>query len=163
MGPSFQIFLIFQLLSGGVTNLFSYIKLLLDTCRRVINYVVATDSHTWWENGIFLEKNVKILISQHFEIFTFFHFSYSSVCSQQIFNSWGWNWSQMFTYPHLAITPFRPNGPFNNELSQLKTTFYNIYMFIFHTTLCKYFFTNNNLKETREQKASICWLHSYSS
>ncbi len=46
IGPLFQVFLIFQLLSGEVINLFSCAKLLVVTCRRVVNYVVATDSHT---------------------------------------------------------------------------------------------------------------------
>ncbi len=46
MGPLFQIFLIFQLLSGGVTNLFSCTKLFVVPWRRVVNYVIATVSHT---------------------------------------------------------------------------------------------------------------------
>ncbi len=56
-------------------------------------------SHSICEgNSFFLKKNVKIAISQHFEIFTFFIFQIQVYVSQQIFNSWGWNWSQMFTY-----------------------------------------------------------------
>ncbi len=47
-----------------------------------------------------------------FSLFSFFRFK---CLSQQIFNIWGWNWSQMFTYfpyyPPLAITHFNKVGP----------------------------------------------------
>ncbi len=123
MDSLFQIFLIFQLLFGGLINQFSCTKLLVVTCRRVVNYVVVTDSHTWWGNGFFLKKKVKIVISQHFEIFTFFIFQIKVSVSQQIFNCWGWNRTQMFTcglyYPLLTITPFWPNGPFTYEMAHL--------------------------------------------
>ncbi len=47
---------------------------------------------------------------------------------QQIFDSWGWNWSQMFIYgpyyPFLAITLFRPDGPFTHEMPQIENNVY---------------------------------------
>ncbi len=73
--------------------------------------------------GFFSGKNVKIAISQHFEFFTFFILQIDVFVSQRICNSWGWNWSQMFTYssyyPQLAITSFRSNGPFTYEMSHM--------------------------------------------
>ncbi len=70
--------------------------------------------------AFFRKTNVKIVISQHFEIFTFFIFQILVSVSQRIFNSWGWIWSQIFTYgpyyPPLAITPFRSNETFTYEM-----------------------------------------------
>ncbi len=75
--PLFQIFLIFQLLSKGVTNLFSCTKLLVVTCRKSVNYVTATDSHAWWGNGFFLgggELKLRFLNILKFLHFLFFRF-----------------------------------------------------------------------------------------
>ncbi len=76
MDPLFQIFLIFQLLSEGVTNLLSCSQSLVVTRRRVIICLIATDSHTWWENGFFQEKNVKLLFLNilKFSLFSYFRF-----------------------------------------------------------------------------------------
>ncbi len=77
MDPLFLVFLIFQLLSGGVTNLFSYTELLVVTCKRVVNYVIATDSHTRWENGFFLKKKMlklRFLNILKFSLFSYFRF-----------------------------------------------------------------------------------------
>ncbi len=81
----------FGLRSNSPMVLFSCTKLLVVTFRRVINYVIATDS------------------PQQVKMFTFFIFQIYVSVSQWIFNSWGWNSSRMLTYspyyPHLAITP----------------------------------------------------------
>ncbi len=78
MGPSFQIFLIFRLWSGGVTNLSSSTKLFVVTCKKVVNYAIATNSHTWWGNGFFFffRKKLKLWFFNilNFSPFSFFRF-----------------------------------------------------------------------------------------
>ncbi len=110
IGPLYQIFLIFQLLSGGVTNLFSCTKLLVVTCRRVINYIVATDSHTWWGNGFFLVKSVKWDFSIFWN-FHFFHFSNLSVRFSANFQLFG-----MELVSNVNLWPILPSSS-NNSIS----------------------------------------------
>ncbi len=121
MGPLFQIFLIFQLLSGGVINL-SYCTKLVVTCRRVVNYVIAIDLHTKWGNGFFFRKNCDF---STFWNFHFFHFSDLSLFLSEFSTVGDGIGLKMFTYdpyyPTLAITPFRPNGPFTYEMAHIET------------------------------------------
>ncbi len=84
----------------------------------------STDSHTWWGNYFFLEKELKLrfLNILKFSLFSFFRFKrlflskFSTVEND--------NWSQMFTYgpyyPLLAITPFWPNGSFTYEMPHIQ-------------------------------------------
>ncbi len=124
MGPLFLIFLIFQLYSGGVINLFSYTKLLVVTCRRVVNYVIA-DSHSWWGNGFFLEKMLKLwfLNILKLSLFPVFNLSVcfsagmevvSNVCLQPILPSPGNNSisTKWALYPWNATFLLEFNGVF---------------------------------------------------
>ncbi len=97
-----------------------------------------------WDCQIYSEemafgKNVKIAISQQFEIFNIFIFQILVSVFQRIFNSWRWNWSQMCTYgPYyspLAITPFRPNGPFTYEMPHISNILIYFSQYIGHVDI----------------------------
>ncbi len=116
MGPLFQIFLIFQLLPGGVTNVFSCTKFLVVSCRRDVNYVIVTNSHTWWGKAFFWKQMLKLdFLNFEIFIFSFFRLKCLSTKSQQgmelVSNVYLWP-----IPPSLAITPFWPNEPFTYEV-----------------------------------------------
>ncbi len=118
MGPSFQIFLIFQLLSGGVTNLFSCTKLLVVTCRRVENYFIPSDSHTLWENGLFVGwGECKYCDFSTLWHFYFFHFPDLSVCFSAKFQQLGMeSVSNVYLWP-ILLSPGN-NGVFTGVFTR---------------------------------------------
>ncbi len=69
-------FFIFQLLSGEVTNLFFCTKFLVVTCRRVVNYVIAADTHMTRKWLFFWKKILKLrfVYILKFSLFPFFRF-----------------------------------------------------------------------------------------
>ncbi len=80
MGPLFQIFLIFQLLSGGVTNLFSCTKLLVGylqkSCKLCHSHWFTYMTRKWlffWGKNML---NLRFLNILKFSLFSFFTFKF---------------------------------------------------------------------------------------